>query len=100
MSVILNESALRALLDSEEGPVGRLIQEKAEQVTAQAQQNVRGYFQSAPSLMVDQDVGFRMDGSTATIGIQNAGSKSRALARRQAEGRVNWLLSALQTAVD
>ena len=98
VSVVLNELALANLLDTETGPVGQRVAVLAARVTTQAQQNVRGYFASAPSLNVDQDVGFDMQGSTATIGIRDAGNKSRRLARAQAEGRVNWLLSALEAA--
>ena len=96
MTVTLNESAVRLLLETEDGPLGRFIQRKAEQITAQAQQNVRDYFVSAPSLDVDQDVDFSMQGSTATIGIRDAGSKSRRLAKSQSEGKVNWLLKSLE----
>lgn len=96
MSVILNEPALAVFLDSEEGPVGEYVSTLAAAITTRAQQNVRAYFASAPSLDVDQDVGFDMEGSTAIIGIQDAGSKSRRLAQAQSEGRINWLLSALE----
>ena len=96
MSITLNEPALALLLESENGPVGRFVADLAAQITGQAQQNVRAYFGSAPSLNVDQDVGFDMEGSTATIGIRDAGSKSRRLAQSQADGRVNWLRSALE----
>lgn len=96
MSVILNEAALKRLLDTEEGPVGQFVQRKAEVLVEAAQNNVRDYFASAPVLTVDQDVGLSMDGSTATIGIRDAGSKARRLARAQGEGKVNWLLKALE----
>ena len=96
MVVVLNEAALAALLETQEGPVGRFVERQAERVVAQAQQNVRAYFASAPSLNVDQDVGLAMDGSTAVIGIRDAGEKSRRLARAQNEGRVNWLSDALE----
>lgn len=98
MSVILFEPALEALLDTEEGPVGQFIQQLAAQVTSQAQQNVRDYFVSAPSLNVDQDVGFDMEGSTAVVGIRDAGSKSRRLAQGQSDGLIDWLVAALQAA--
>ena len=97
MSVTLYEGALRALLESQEGPVGQYVERLAQRTVAQAQQNVRTYFGGAPSLTVDQDVGFDMDGSTATIGIADAGNKSRRLARYQAEGRVNWLVDAVRS---
>lgn len=92
----LNEAALAALLETEEGPVGRFVERTAERIAGQAQQNVRAYFAGAPSLNVDQDVGFSMDGSTAVIGIRDAGPKARRLARAQAQGKVNWLQSALE----
>lgn len=95
MTVVLNNAALAVLLESQEGPVGRFIERQAARIVEQARQNVRGYFASAPSLNVDQDVGSDMDGSTAVIGIRDAGSKSRRLARAQADGKVNWLLDAL-----
>jgi hypothetical protein len=96
VSVVLNEGALRALLETQEGPVGQFVEGVAQRVTAEAQRNVRSYFGSAPGLNVDQDVDFDMDGSTATVGIRDAGSKSRRLAQAQAEGRVNWLSRALE----
>jgi len=98
MSVTLNPAALNFFLDSEEGPVGEYVSVLAARVLAQAQQNVRGYFASAPSLNVDQNVGSDMEGSMAVIGIRDGGSKSRRLARAQAEGRVNWLVDALEAA--
>ena len=98
MSVQLNPPALNFFLDSEEGPVGQYVAALGARVLAQAQQNVRGYFVNAPSLNVDQDVGSDMEGSTAIIGIRDAGNKSRRLARAQAEGRVNWLVDALEAA--
>jgi hypothetical protein len=98
VGVTLYEPALRALLDSQEGPVGQYVQLLAQRVVTQAQQNVKGYFASAPRLDVDQDVGSEMEGSTAVIGIKDAGNKSRRLAQAQAEGKVNWLVSALEAA--
>jgi hypothetical protein len=98
VTVILNEAAIAALLETEEGPVGRFVKDLAERIVVQAQQNVRTYFATAPTLSVDQDVGFDMEGSTATIGIKDAGSKSRRLAKYQAEGSVNWLRSAVDAA--
>lgn len=95
MSVRLNEPALQALLESQDGPVGQLIEQRAAAVVAAAQANVRAYFAGAPSLDVDQDVSFEMDGSSAVIGIQDGGSKSQRIARYQAEGRLDWLRSAL-----
>lgn len=94
MSVILNEAGIARLFESL--PVTAFVQRSAEEVAAEAQRNVRAYFASAPTLDVDQDVGVSMQGSNATVGIRDAGSKSRRLARAQAEGKVNWLLGALE----
>jgi hypothetical protein len=96
MTVVLNEAALKMLLDSETGPVGLFIAAKAQQITLAAQNNVRNYFWTAPTLTVDQDVGFVMQGSNAIVGIRDGGEKSRRLATSQAQGKVNWLTSALE----
>ena len=95
MTVILNEAALVALLDTQEGPVGQHVQRLAAAVEIQAQNNLKAYFIGAPSVDVDRDVAVEMDGSTAVIGIRDAGNKSRRMAQYQAEGRVNWLTGAL-----
>ena len=96
MSVTLYEPALEALLDSQEGPVGQFIEAIAVRVTQQAQANVRDYFHSAPTLTVDQDVDMEMLGSSAVVGIRDAGAKSRRLARMQADGTFPWLTLALE----
>jgi hypothetical protein len=95
MSVILNEGAITRLFEAENGPVGRFVGRISSRVVFQAQLNVRDYFHSAPSLNVDGDIGLSMEGSTAVIGIKDAGNKSRRLARAQAEGKVNWLKDAV-----
>ena len=99
MSVTLYETALEALLDTQEGPVGRYVERLAQRIEAQAQQNVKTYFGSAPSLegRVDQDIDYIMEGSTATVGIRDGGSKSRRIARYQSEGRFNWLSNAVES---
>jgi hypothetical protein len=99
VSVTLYEPALRALLDSQEGPVGQYVQRLATRIEIEAQQNVKDYFGGAPSLQgrVDQDIDFIMEGSTATIGIRDSGNKSRRIARYQAEGRFNWLSRAVES---
>jgi hypothetical protein len=100
VTVVLNEVALKALLDTQDGPVGRYVQSVAQAVVVEAQRNVKGYFGSAPSLegRVDQDVDYEMEGSSAVVGIRDGGSKARRLARYQSEGRFPWLQRALETA--
>lgn len=93
MTVILNPAGLETLFQSV--GVREFVQHEAEKVADRAAGNVRRYFVSAPTLDVDRDVGVSMDGNRATIGIKDAGSKSRRLARAQRDGRVNWLLDAV-----
>ena len=93
MTVVLNPAGLETLFHSV--PVVAFVEREAQKVVDAAQGNVRAYFASAPSLDVDRDVGLSMDGNKAVIGIHDAGEKSRRLARAQADGRVNWLLKAL-----
>ncbi len=97
MTVVLNNAALAALLETEEGPVGRFTQRVAEAVVVEAQRNVRGYFGTAPSLFgrVDDDVDFEMEGSSAVIGIRDEGNKANRLAAKQADGSFPWLQRAL-----
>ena len=87
MSVTLYEPALRALLDSQEGPVGQYIQRLAVRVVADAENSFDAYF-AAANLPDMENVGYDMEGSSATIGYKDAGNKSRRLARAEAEGRL------------
>ncbi len=91
MSVILHEAAIAALLDTQQGPVGRLVERVAGAVVEAERENVRGYFGTAPSLhgRVDQEIGFVMDGSTAVIGIRDGGNKAQRLARKEADGSMD-----------
>jgi hypothetical protein len=88
MSVTLYEGALRALLDTQEGPVGRYVQRVAEAVVVQAQVQFDDYFHGV--LPAEQDIDFSMEGSTATVGyVDGPGkSKSRRLAAAEAEGKL------------
>jgi hypothetical protein len=104
MSVTLYEPALRALLDSQEGPVGRFVERKAQAIVLEAQGIIRDYFHRAPTVNVDQDVDYEMQGSTATVGIRDPGysrsserSKARRLAEYQARGSFQWLSAAVES---
>jgi hypothetical protein len=68
MTVTLNEVALLALLESQEGPVGQEIQRRAELVAEAMRKDVSGYY---PGIGVEDDVGVEMEGSTATVGLRN-----------------------------
>ena len=94
MTVVLNEAAIAALFESP--PVVAFVAETAEQkVDISTQQAVADYFRSAPTLRVDQDVGFHMQGSTAVVGIRDAGSKSRRLVRTGLFQK--WLRASLES---
>jgi hypothetical protein len=86
MSVTLYEPALRALLDSQEGPVGRYVERVAEAVVVQAQAQFDDYFHGV--LPAEQDIDFSMEGSTATVGYVGGKSKTRRLASAEAEGKL------------
>lgn len=88
MTVVLNQAALTALLESQEGPVGRFVQRTAEAVVVHAQSQFDDYFHHV--LPARQDIIFSMDGSTATVGYSaNTGSKSQRLATAEEERRLD-----------
>lgn len=102
MSVILNEVALKALLETEDGPVGRHVERMAAVVVEAERANVIAYFGKAPSLhgRVDQEVDYEMQGSSAVIGIRDRGNKTRRLAQKEADGTMRFgLRDALQKAL-
>ena len=88
MSVTLYEGALRALLESQEGPVGQYVERVAQAVVVQAQVQFDDYFHGV--LPAGQDIDFSMEGSTATVGYVDAAgkSKSRRLAAAEAQGKL------------
>ena len=93
MTVRLNEVALSALLDTQEGPVGQDLQRRAQAVTALARENVAFIMHRVPG--VAQDVDYVMQGSQAVIGIRDAGSISEYLVDKENVEFV-WLVPALQ----
>lgn len=94
MTVVLNEGALKVLLSTTDGPVGRFVERKAIEVRTAARRNVDDYFGSSASLMgdVSRDVDYEMDGSSAAIGYKQAaggtGHKVRYLAQQERDGRL------------
>ena len=88
MTVVINEAAIAALLETQEGPVGRFVERVAQAVVEVERQNVRNYFGNAPSLhgSVDQEVDLQMEGSSAVVGIRDGGRKAQRLAQKEAEG--------------
>ena len=96
MSVTLYEGALRALLETQEGPVGRYVERIAEAMVVQAELQFDDYFWRA-NLPARQNIGFSMQGSTATVGYRSdAGSKAQRLAIAEAAGKLD--IPPLQTA--
>jgi hypothetical protein len=86
VNVILNETAIAALLETQEGPVGRFVQRVAEAVVVQAQVQFDDYFHGV--LPAEQDIDFSMEGSTATIGYVAGKSKTTRLAAAEAAGKL------------
>lgn len=90
MSVILNEAAIVALIETEEGPVGRFVQQLAEEVVADAAKLANAYYHDFVD--VGSDIGYAMIGSTAVIGYDpGPGSaardhKAQRLADKEREG--------------
>lgn len=98
MTVTLNQVALEALLDSEDGPVGQEVQHRAEQVVAQAQENIR-IIMADSFIDPSSAVGFVMEGSTARIGIRDEGRVTRYLdakAAREVDVPGDWMRRALR----
>lgn len=94
MNIVLNETALQLLLESEAGPVGREIRERAERVLEGSRRRVGIIMQrSSVNVAADVDLELRPDLS-AVIGIRDVGSISRYLAAKEARERV-WLVPAL-----
>jgi hypothetical protein len=87
----LNEAALARLLHSEDGPVGRLVRRKAEEVVAAARLNARTIMHRMPEAdweAVAAAIDFEQHGTEATIGIRDEGSVSRYLAAKEAKEAV------------
>ena len=70
MSVIINDRALAALFETQEGPVGRFVEREAQKVVEAMKDDVRSYYVGA-NTGAEDDVALRMDGSTAIVGLQN-----------------------------
>ena len=94
MSVVFNEGALKRLLETEQGPVGREIRRRAEEVVVRARQNV-GFIMARSAVAISQDVGFALGPDlTAIIGIRNTGRQTEYLAAKEVREAV-WLTPAL-----
>ncbi len=101
MTVILNDAAITALFETPQGPVARFVEREAEKIAEDVQSSVAGYFHTAVTLNVHQDVGIDMQGSTAIVGIRDgapdvAESKARRLVR--AGLMEKWFRQALERA--
>ena len=102
MAVILNETVLRALLETREGPVGRDLERRAVNVTAAARLNAQGILARMTPAQAEQAIEYRIgndaEGLFATIGVDpDQGSFSDYLARKEQREHV-WLEPALEAA--
>lgn len=105
MTLKLNQAALTVMLESREGPVGRLVQRRAEAAAVAAVGNARTIMWRKPGAADAVDMAMD-DQLHAVIGIRDQGSISQYLADK-ALGRVNarsaeqwpvdgWLKAALR----
>lgn len=69
MTVKLNNFALEALLESSQGPVGLLVQRKADEVLANARGNAALIMHRNPSVVNDIDTA-PGDGNSVVIGVR------------------------------
>jgi hypothetical protein len=91
----INEQALRALLDSREGPAGRLVEQKAQEVTAVARRNAAVIMHRNPGVVSATDYAMT-SGTEARVGIRNEGRISEYLAAKAVrEGQQGWLRRAV-----
>ena len=100
MSIILNEAGLRALLDTTESPVGAFVAKIADDVAKRAGGIAADYYGKAPTLGIEDDIAFSMDGSSAVVGYApkgKSGTKSRILASKERDGSL--VQPPLQTAL-
>lgn len=67
--VTLNQAALAALLEAEEGPVGRFVAGKAEGIVIDTSAAISAYFHTSPTMDTFADVDFAMNGSDAVVGL-------------------------------
>ena len=87
----INEQALAALLHSREGPVGQLVERRAQEITAAAQRNAAVIMHRQPSVV--SAINYQMvSGTEAVVGIRDEGPISEYLAAKAArEGEQGWL---------
>ena len=92
----LNEVALRQLLESQTGPVGRDLEERAERITRRARGRVAIITARSP-VEVENDVDFVLSSNPlqAVIGIRDTGSITRYLAAKESREGGVWLLPSL-----
>ncbi len=91
----INQPALEALLFSREGPVGRLVEETAQEIAERARANARVIMHRQPSVVsaIDYEM---VSGTEARVGIRDEGPISRYLAAKAVrEAEQGWLRRAV-----
>lgn len=95
MEVGINPAGLRALLESETGPVGIEIQYRAAATVHFARRNVAIIMDRSP-IPVEQDVDYEIQHDlSAIIGIRDRGSITRYLDEKAKREPDSWMLPAL-----
>ncbi len=102
MSIRLNEIAIRQLLEFENGPVGRDLARRAENITEQARENAANIVKTLDmTQVIDYRISTDDQGLFAAIGVFGLGSISRYLAAKAArEAGGGWLIPALAAGRD
>ena len=77
----INEQPLRALLHSREGPVGRIVERRAQEITAAAQRNAATIMHRQPSVV--SAISYQMvSGTEAVVGVRDEGPITMYLAAK------------------
>jgi hypothetical protein len=89
--VKINEQALATLLHSREGPVGRLVEQRAQEITAAARHNAAVIMHRQPHVVSAIDYAMTT-GTEAAVGIRDEGPISEYLATKAVrEAEHGWL---------
>jgi hypothetical protein len=97
MSVILNEIALKALLDTDSGPVGRDIQRRADNMEQVVKARARQIFEGRPGIQGDERVEQRQ-GADMEITIGFLDGKIESYLATKIEREPDAILPQLDTA--
>lgn len=88
MSLVFNEQALKHLLQDPDGPVGRDLRRRAENITELVRDNATRVLQRMPREIVQYEIRNGDDGLEAVIGVSGSGRWSSYLAAKEQREKV------------